>query len=454
MTNQGITLIVSGLNAEAPQTWSSVADQAIWREEASGGLDADRLTQITEVGMSQAAWVYLNIGSDSELFCAARVDMVLWTAGGGLPHDEDIGRLIDKVTGVVDPLKAVHADWSRESLMGGIDPWTAELAQGGRRWPGGWHKIERSDHLAITCTRRALPAVRLWFVASTSGYVDVHGGSSLSGLLETDDAVGTRGALAQYVGYLAVERQHRIAGMLLSSAADHADDVVTHAVEVANLRETEANINVTAVNVSAAAARLAASLGPRASEGWTFLRGDDRDMAASLATAQGNAERHSAIQARLQATQQHRDAVAQGRDTRANTYATLLLAVAAGAFAGAALASQRRAAASVAFGGTLFVLGLLVVDAARPYRRLHGLLAPAVMAGASAAGAVAFGSSNLVTAVAAVIGAAVGLGLFYVAWDSQRSHDRPRKLVDWLIAIPGPASGNRRRRRSKASGSS
>jgi hypothetical protein len=454
MTSQGITLIVSGLKAEAPETWSSVADQAIWREEAPGGLDAGRLTQITEAGMSQAAWVHLNIDQDDSLFCAARLDIVLWAAGGELPGDEDIGRLLDEVTELVDPMKAVHADWSLESLMGSLDPWTAELARDGCRWPGGWQRIERSDHLAITCTRRALPAVRLWFVASTSGYVDVHGRRSLSGLLETDDAVATRGALAGYVGRLAVERQDRMAGMLLSKAADLTDDVVTHGVQVAKLRETETNINIAGVNVCAAAARLAASLGPRASEDWTFLRGDDRDIEISLATARGNAERQSAVQARLQVMQQHRDAVAQGRDTRANTYATLLLAVAAGAFAGAALASQRRAAASIAFGGTLFVVGLLVVDAARSYRRIHGALALAVMAGAGAAGAAAFGSSKLVTALAAVIGAAVGFALFYVAWDWQRSRDRPGRLLGWLIAIPRPSSEDRRRRSSKAPGSS
>src|SRR5712691_2772386 len=151
---------------------------------------------------------------------------------------------------------------------------------------------------------------------------------------------------------------------------------VRHAVEVANLRQAQTNLSVTAVNVSASATRLAAALGPRGSAGgWTFLSADKRQMAASLATAQGNTGRATAVQDRLQAMQAHADAVQQHAETRANTYATLLLAVAAGAFAGAALPSQHRAAAAAALGGALFVIGLLVVDAARPYLRIHRLLA-------------------------------------------------------------------------------
>jgi len=445
MTSLGVTLIVSGLRLKAPEAWSAVTDQAIWRKYAPSGHDAaDELAQLAEEGISQTDWAYPNIGPDDTFSDIPRLDWVLWVAGGELPGDEDIGRLIDKVTRRVDPRNLFAAYWSSEPLMDSIDPWTSELTQVWHRWPGGWHNIERNDHVAITCTLQALPAVRLWFVASTARYVDVQGGNSLSGLLETDDQRRTRGALAQYVGDLALERRHRIAGMLISKAADLTDDSVEHALQVADLREVETNINVIAVSVSAATARLAAWLGPRDSEGWAFLKSDDRDIAASLIMERGNAERASAIQA----WQQHRDAVAQQRDTRANTYATLLLAVVAGAFTGAALANQRRAAASIAFGGTLFVIGLLVVDAARSYRRIHGLLALTVMAGAGAAGAKAFGGNNVIAAVAVAIGAAIGLGLFYVASELQR----PRRFVAWLMASPRQASGNRRRRKSKASG--
>jgi hypothetical protein len=453
MTGLGVTLVVSGLRLKAPKTWSAVTDQAIWRKEAPSGHDAaDKLAKLAEEGISQANWIYLNVGPDATLSCAARFDVVLWVAGGELPSDEDIGRSIGKVTRRVDPMTVVNANWSREPLMGLIDPWTSVFTQGWwHRWPGGWHKIERNDHLAITCTRRALPAVRLWFVASTARYVDVHGGNSLSGLLETDDELPTRGALAEYVGYLALERRDRINGMLISSAADYTDDWVKNAEETAKLREVEANINVTAVYVSAAASRLAASLGSPDSGGWTFLKADDLDIRVSLAKARGNAGRASAIQDRLRVTQQHMDAVAQRAETRANTYATLLLTVVAGAFTGAALVTQRRTAASVAFGGTLFVIGLLVVDAARAYRRIHGLLALAVMAGAGAAGAKAVGTNNVIAAVAVAIGAATGLGLFYLARELQRHH-LLRRFVAWLMASPTPASGNRRGRKSKASG--
>jgi hypothetical protein len=208
---------------------------------------------------------------------------------------------------------------------------------------------------------------------------------------------------------------------------------------------------VTAVDLSAAASFLAASLGPPDSGGWTFLKADDLDITESLATARGNAERASAIQDRLWVKQQHSDAVAQRAETRANTYATLLLAVVAGAFTGAALVTERRTAASIAFGGTLFVIGLLVVDAARPYRRIHGFLALAVMAGAGAAGAKAVGTNNVIAAVAVAIGAATGFGLFYLARELQRRH-RLRRFVAWLMASPRRAPGNRRGRKSKTSG--
>jgi hypothetical protein len=128
--------------------------------------------------------------------------------------------------------------------------------------------LERSEQLAITCTRRALAAVRLWFVASTAPYDGVTFGQSLSGLLETDDERGTRGALAQYAGYLGRERRHRIQGMLLSRTAEPTEAPVPHALEVAKLRETDANLRVTAVNLKGSAMRLAASLGPH--------RGDER----------------------------------------------------------------------------------------------------------------------------------------------------------------------------------
>lgn len=453
MTGLGVTLVVSGLGkVSAPESWSAVTDQAIWSKKISCRCHvADKLAKLAAEAIAQAAWADLSIGPDATLPGAARFDEVLWIAGGKLPRDDDIGRLINNVTQHAGLMEQFRPNWSGDPLMRHIDRWTSELTKGWCQWPGGWHPTQRSDHLAITCTRRALPAVRLWFVASTALYVDVRGGHSLSDLLETDDERGTRGALAQYVGYLARERRHRVKGMWISEGADQTEDPVSHAQETAKLREVEAELNVTAVNLSAAAARLAAWLGPPDSGGWTFLKADDLDMALSLATARGNAERASAIQDRLWVRQQHSDAVAQRAETRANTYATLLLAVVAGAFTGAALVTQRRTAASIAFGGTLFVIGLLVVDAARPYRRIHGLLALAVMAGAGAAGAKAVGTSNVIAAVAVAIGAATGLGLFYVARELQR-RDRLRRFVAWLMASPSRAAGNRRGRKSKASG--
>lgn len=434
MTGLGVTLIVSGLKAKAPGTWSSVTDQAISPKRPRIAMtQLNKLGQITKESISQASWVSLGIGPDNTLSGAARLDVVLWMAGGELPADDVIGRSIDQVTRQVDTVRLVNENWSRELPMERIDPWTSELTQGWHRWPGGWHTIERNDRFAITCTRRALPAVRMWFVASTARYLDGHRGNSLSGLLETADELRTRGAFAEYVGYLAVERRHRITGMLTSVVADNTDDPVKHALEVARLREVEANINVTAVNISAAASRLAASLGPRDAEGWTFLKADDLDMAKSLATARGNAERAASVQDRLRITQQHQDAEAQRTETRANSYATLLLTVAAGAFTGAALIAKHRTAASIAFAGTLFVIGLLLVDAARPYLRIHLLLATAVMAGAGAAGAIAADRSALIGVAGAAIGAAVGLGVFCGAWALQILQRRRPQIFAWLI---------------------
>src|SRR5437764_111846 len=82
--------------------------------------------------------------------------------------------------------------------------------------------------------------------------------------------------------------------------------------------------------------RLAARLGPRrgGESRWSLLAADRTEIRASLATSAGNATRAAAIQDRLRVSQQHADSVAERAETRANSYATLLLAVAAGMFAG------------------------------------------------------------------------------------------------------------------------
>lgn len=436
MNEVGVTLIVSGLQAAAPRSWSSAAGQAIVSRRLSRGTDAaGQLARIAGEVMAEAAWIDLSLGQDTTLSCAARLDVVLWTAGGEPPGDEDIGSWIGAVTRATDPLSLVGAGWSREPLMAIVDPWTSELTRGWHLWPGGWQEIERTGRLAITCTRSALSAVRVWFLASAASYVEPAGGESLSGLLETDDELAVRGVLAQYAGYLAVERRQRIAGMLLSVTADVTDDPVRHAVQVANLRQAKTNLDVAAVNVSASAIRLAAVLGSRGSEGWALLNADKQEMVASLATARGNAERANAIQDGLQATQAHADAVRQQAETRANTYATLLLAVVAGAFTGAALPSQHRAATSVAIGGALFVIGLLVVDAARPYLRIHRLLAITVLAGAGAAGAAALGLRWPLVVAGAAVGGAAGYGLFCLVQALRRQPPWP--LVARLTRQPG-----------------
>lgn len=444
MSEVGVTVIVSGLQAAAPVSWSSAAGQAIVSRRLPPGTDpAGTLARIACDVMAEATWADLGLGPDGTLSCAARLDVVLWAAGGEPPGDPDIGAWIGAVTRAADPLSLVGASWSREPLMAIADPWTSELTRGWHLWPGGWHTIERTGKVAITCTASALSAVRVWFVASAAGYVEPAGRDSLSGLLETDDKLHVRGPLAQYAGYLAVERRHRIAGMLLSATADATDDPVRHAVEVANLRQAQTNLSVTAVNVSASATRLAAVLGPRGSAGgWTFLSADKRQLAASLATARGNTGRATAVQDRLQAMQAHADAVQQHAETRANTYATLLLAVAAGAFAGAALPSQHRAAAAAALGGALFVIGLLVVDAARPYLRIHRLLAITALGGAGAAGAAALNLGWLLVAGGAAAGGAAGYCLFRLALTLRRRLAWP--FIAWLTrqpGAPGPPAG-------------
>src|ERR1039457_282543 len=444
MSEVGATVIVSGLQAAAPVSWSSAAGQAIVSRRLPPGTDpAGTLARIACDVMAEATWANLGLAPDGALSCAARLDVVLWAAGGEPPGDPDIGAWIGAVTRAADPLSLVGVSWSREPLMAIADPWTSELTRGWHLWPGGWHTIERTGKVAITCTASALSAVRVWFVASAVGYVEPAGRDSLSGLLETDDKLHVRGPLAQYAGYLAVERRHRIAGMLLSATADATDDPVRHAVEVANLRQAQTNLSVTAVNVSASATRLAAVLGPRGSAGgWTFLSADKRQMAASLATARGNTGRATAVQDRLQAMQAHADAVQQHAETRANTHATLLLAVAAGAFAGAALPSQHRAAAAAALGGALFVIGLLVVDAARPYLRIHRLLAITALGGAGAAGAAALNLGWLLVAGGAAAGGAAGYCLFRLALTLRRRLAWP--FIAWLTrqpGAPGPPAG-------------
>jgi hypothetical protein len=451
-----VTLIVSGLRVAAPRSWSSAAGQAIVSRRVSPGTDpAGDLAGVAGEMIGEAGWVDLSLGPDGSLPCAARLDVVLWSAGGDPPGNDDIGMWIGAVTRAADPLSLLGANWSREPLMPVADPWTCELTQSWQRWPGGWYELERTSRVAITCTRSALSAVRVWFVASAAGYVDEAGGESLSGLLETDDRRPVRGALAQYAGYLAVERRHRVAGMLLSATADkaaEAGDPVGHAVEVANLRQAETNLNVTVVNVAASADRLAARLGSRGTRGWAFLTADARELEASLATVRGNVGRAAAVQDRLQVMQAHADALRQQAETHANSYATLLLTVAAGAFAGAALPSQHRAAAAAAFGGALFAISLLVVDAARPYLRIHRLLVVIVLAGAGAAGAAALSLTWSLTLAGAAVGGAAGYGVFLLARALGRQPPWP--LVAWLTRQQGTPRRRRETGQDPSAGSS
>ena len=223
----------------------------------------------------------------------------------------------------------------------------------------------------VAYTDGTLGAVRLWVLITDYPYDEPGNPASISNLLETDESTGTSGALASYIDDLGVGRGHLTAsracaetakaieqGVRTSNRTASDREILDFGEAVSGMSEAAANIETTATNLPASRATLVARLNDIAAWNEAESRGDS----ARSATIRANLGRYQARLTTLAERTRHADAKAAQHETKANTRATLLLAIIAGALAAGAIPNDvaLRVAASIATGGVLFAVAVLI----------------------------------------------------------------------------------------------
>lgn len=439
MSRYGVTVYASGpALSETNPAWLRAAGdttQAFRTIHATPDSDPDvalndaTVTLLGELGEPETL---------NERTGAWRLDIVWWQTNATRP-ESDILRL----TTALSTSRPVHD--IATSLATGRD---------GAFWdrtPTRWHSSAIGvGGCAVTCTVESRTFVRLWCLCTAASYESsVPGSHSLSSILETDDETQTRGALADYVTQLARERQHLILSMRAALAqqgeregpGDSAtradtDAILTQADRVRRQHDTHAAIVATGFNLDRTREDLARRLdavgtttSSRRPSVWHFLTTDHRQTTEAIATTEFNTHRADSLLASLEAERSHIDSKATEQATRANSLATLLLAVAAGALGAAALVPAGGSAldSALGVGGALFAIGVLTIDATIPYRWAHAL---AAAVGLGLGGYGYFHYNNWSPRCGAILGMLLGL-IVCVAVDLL-----PRTIVARWLARP------------------
>lgn len=307
-----------------------------------------------------------------------RLDVVWWvSAPEGIDLDE-----------IAQNLAAIDVDVVLQRRDNAQDPWSDHLD-----WPKRWHVNVRSGRDAFCCTREARSFVRLWLVASEAPYENepLSGGHSISSLLETDDETGRLGALADYIRNLARERQHRVTSVQRDREVDSYQDLSVDlrslgefaelaSESAAQQQQSSVALATTALNLDRTLTLLSQRLDqlaisrPLDDVDWQFAASDRRQWTESIGTVEFNATRAAMCAQSITARLQHRATVAAAAATRANSFAMMIIAVAAGAFSAGALADENRTSWIIAVGCVLFAFGVLAIDASATYAFGHFLV--------------------------------------------------------------------------------
>ncbi len=296
-----------------------------------------------------------------------RLDVVCWAQRPG--PNESLGQLVEALSAQLNDT-VVDSDLP--------DPWSPTGDPTWRAWPQAWRTLP-GDSGVFAYTDGTLGAVRLWVLITDYPYDEPGNPASISNLLETDESTGTSGALASYIDDLGVGRGHLTAsracaetakaieqGVRTSNRTASDREILDFGEAVSGMSEAAANIETTATNLPASRATLVArlndTLAARTADIAAWNEAESRGDSARSATIRANLGRYQARLTTLAERTRHADAKAAQHETKANTRATLLLAIIAGALAAGAIPNDvaLRVAASIATGGVLFAVAVLI----------------------------------------------------------------------------------------------
>lgn len=361
-----------------------------------------------------------------------RVD-VTWWVSGPLPNADELARWLD----LDHPLPAPEPD------LPGIDRWEPTIA-----WPQDWYPLAGTNSLQLSCTRESRAGLRLWLICSTHPHVinpNPGGLPSISALTDRLDAIDQRGRLADYVTNQARARHHLLASMetdahlpLLHHLATPPSDALPALAEAtAAQATTEQAIQVVEANLTRTRSDLVQALNHLAGQPieWPFAISDATQAQEACATTRYNAGRAHSVERRGQALRAHADATRQEAATRANSYATLLLTVAAGSLAAAQLATETatRTGMVLVVGGALGALGLAVVDASAATTRAHAMVT-GIAGAATGAGAATLGDASTIGLMMATAGGLLAGPALTVLWSWLSAGRGSGPLREWLGA--------------------
>lgn len=261
------------------------------------------------------------------------------------------------------------------------DGWSSDGTKTWRFWPTRWHKLAAQDS-GLWHTRSGLGAVGLWILVIPT--------RASSGEVTADalrvDAGGTAGPLAAYIDALGRARIHAMASEQWLKVARASDNVLSDVADadklaaatsnlsqaVAGLQEATGNLAPVNANLHRTRTNLAhwlQDLGIDYAPLSVWDRDQQFDETSRAATVRGNHARYDARLADLMERSRHADARASQQENRANTRATLLLAIAAGALALGALASDTQGKVGLTVSGAGLLLALAVLVGMVPLRQ-------------------------------------------------------------------------------------
>jgi hypothetical protein len=408
MTSGGSGVIVhaSGNGLVPPADWQGPPDHGL-----SGQVHRNIFSGPGEWASATTTLLDEALGAQGEL---DHLNIVWWRTTSAADHADIIRSTIDTLSGVLAyrNLQAESAD----------DLWPTTID-----YDRGWHAVSGVDSLTVACTNEPNARLRIWYIASDASYIAPDGHPSISGLLEVDDTTGLPGALADYAAKLAATRQHLYTSAVRDariiepnpSKPMSSNELLELAGHVRWLNHAHQGLITAGHNLAYSREQLVQRINALAGKPgwpWRFAVDDAHQQDAASATTSFNVTRAEGIFTAERERRQHQDSIDNTKATRSNSYATLLLAVAAGALGTAQLASGRHHRVGVALlgGGLLLGIGLLVLDAA-PYRYSRPqriLIATGVATAAVGIGAYQFWAATTCVAIGAA-GAAVG---FISAW--------------------------------------
>ena len=284
-----------------------------------------------------------------------------WVAAAASADDSAAGVPVAAISAAVveaacDQDSDLPVLWPSRVAAGVADEWWGPDDR--LSWPGDWWPLQRSDRIALTCSRNALGPIRVWYIASAvplerPGEGGQHGSedgdrlATLGDLLLTDGATMQVNAMAYYWLWSARQRHHLIRSHYNESAVAEERAVVDAHVRTASADSDMARLCeqvepavhrarqaatvaqrglsefvINQVKLDQARTRFERQLGRPSGGAWKFLEGDLWQQDSRRATIAGRCDRVRLIAGQLGAELEHLDRRSLNTSTRAQAEAT------------------------------------------------------------------------------------------------------------------------------------